>query len=171
MPYQSGCHRARARGQRQEVDCRKRAEPEGLEVTHVYTDNDTGASNLSKKKRPEYDAMLEAIRAGGIDVILAYSTSRLTRKNREFEDLIAQGAESQFDGWDEFMNATIYEQVATVRCHVSGVVIQPATSKAWNPARVDIYTQRGTEINGAHIKPMASSVVVAEPRKKNWAPV
>lgn len=74
--------------QRQEQDCRQRAGREGLEVIKVYTDNDIGASNLSKKPRPQYDSMIQAVRAGGVDVILAYSNSRLTRRNRELEDLI-----------------------------------------------------------------------------------
>ena len=73
---------------RQEEDCRKLARKLGLTVAGVFIDNDISASTLSKKTRPEYAAMLEAARDGKIDVILAYSNSRLTRRLRELEDLI-----------------------------------------------------------------------------------
>jgi len=74
--------------QRQEEDCRTLAQREGLEVVRVYRDNDIGASTLSRKRRPEYEAMLEAARAGEFRVIVAYSNSRLTRRLRELLDLI-----------------------------------------------------------------------------------
>lgn len=73
---------------RQEEDCRALAEREGLTLVEVWTDNDIGASTLSKKARPAYDAMLAAARNGEIDVIVGYSNSRLTRRPRELEDLI-----------------------------------------------------------------------------------
>lgn len=53
-----------------------------------YRDNDIGASSLSKKKRPDFARMMEDAEAGRFDVILAYSTSRLTRRPREFETII-----------------------------------------------------------------------------------
>ncbi|WP_182481182.1 recombinase family protein [Nocardioides immobilis] len=74
--------------QRQEQDCRALAEREGYEVVHVYRDNDIGASTLSKKSRPEYEAMLDAARAGDFEIVIAYSNSRLTRRLRELLDLI-----------------------------------------------------------------------------------
>ncbi len=75
---------------RQEEDCRTLAERQGLAVVGVYTDNDRGASTRSRKKvRPQYQAMLTAARAGELDVIVAYSNSRLTRRPAEFEQLIA----------------------------------------------------------------------------------
>jgi site-specific DNA recombinase len=74
---------------RQEQDCRVLAERHGLVVADVYTDNDIGASDRSRKKRrPEYERMLEDARTGRIGVVLAYSNSRLTRRLRELEDLI-----------------------------------------------------------------------------------
>lgn len=80
--------------QRQEEDCRALAAKGGLTVLEVYTDNDTGASSLSRKKRPAYDAMLAAIRAGEAEVILAYSNSRLTRHNLQLEELITLHCET-----------------------------------------------------------------------------
>ncbi len=75
---------------RQEQDCRVLAERHGLVVADVYIDNDIGASDRSRKKRrPEYERLLEDARSGRIRVVLAYSNSRLTRRLRELEDLIA----------------------------------------------------------------------------------
>jgi site-specific DNA recombinase len=74
--------------QRQEQDCRALAEREGYEIARVFTDNDIGASTLSKKRRPEYEAMLDAARLGEFEVVVAYSNSRLTRRLRELLDLI-----------------------------------------------------------------------------------
>lgn len=73
---------------RQEKDCRALAEREGLEVVEVYSDNDISASTNSRAPRPRYLRMLDDAEAGRFDVVLAYSTSRLTRKVREQEDLI-----------------------------------------------------------------------------------
>lgn len=73
---------------RQLEDCRTRAERDGYEVVTAYPENDRGASTRSKKTRPKYADMLEAIRAGEIDVVIAYSNSRLTRRPMEYEDLI-----------------------------------------------------------------------------------
>jgi len=75
---------------RQEEDCRALATRLGLDVVQVYTDNDFGASNQSRKKvRPAYSAMLAAAEAGEFTTILAYSSSRLTRRLMELEGLIA----------------------------------------------------------------------------------
>jgi DNA invertase Pin-like site-specific DNA recombinase len=74
--------------ERQEQDCRKRAEREGWDIAEVFTDNDISASRYARKPRPAYARMLEAARAGEIDLIVAYSNSRLTRRLMELEDLI-----------------------------------------------------------------------------------
>lgn len=71
-------------------DCHKRAQRDRVPIPdrHVYRENDRGASSKSKKKRPKYEAMLTAIKAGEITVVYAYSNSRLTRRPLELEDLI-----------------------------------------------------------------------------------
>lgn len=75
---------------RQLDDCRALAARAGLQVVEVYTDNDIGASAASRRKaRPAYARMLADVRAGRVGVIVAYSNSRLTRRPRELEDLIA----------------------------------------------------------------------------------
>lgn len=73
---------------RQSEDCEALATGRGLTVVADYCDNDISASTKSRKSRPEYERMLQDARAGQFDVILAYTTGRLTRRPREFEDLI-----------------------------------------------------------------------------------
>lgn len=73
---------------RQEEDCRALAHAEGLEVVEVYSDNDISAAPSSRRPRPDYTRMLMDAEAGRFDVVLAYSTSRLTRRPREIEDFI-----------------------------------------------------------------------------------
>lgn len=74
--------------QRQEEDCRLLADRLGLSPGEVYRDNDVGASRLSRKPRPAYARMLADARDGRVGTVLAWSTSRLTRRPREFEDWI-----------------------------------------------------------------------------------
>lgn len=71
---------------RQEKECRALADAKGWEVTRVYSDNDIGASTGSP--RPAYMAMMEAVRAGSVDVVVAYAADRLTRRPIEMESLI-----------------------------------------------------------------------------------
>jgi site-specific DNA recombinase len=73
---------------RQEVDCRALAESLGYEVSHVYVENDVGASTRSRKPRPQYGRLIDGARNGLYEAIIAYSNSRLTRRPREYEDLI-----------------------------------------------------------------------------------
>ncbi|GAA2169271.1 recombinase family protein [Pedococcus bigeumensis] len=73
---------------RQEKDCRALAAREGLTVVATYGDNDISASTISRKRRPSWEQMLEDAEAGRFQVILAYSSSRLTRRPVEREDLL-----------------------------------------------------------------------------------
>jgi DNA invertase Pin-like site-specific DNA recombinase len=73
---------------RQEKACRSLAKRLGWTVVTFLSDNDISASTHSKKRRPSYEAMLKAIDAGEITGVLAYSTSRLTRRPLELEGLI-----------------------------------------------------------------------------------
>lgn len=73
---------------RQEQDCRELAKRLGYTVAVVFTDNDTGASTRSSKPRPAYAEMLQRAEAGEFGALLAYSTSRLTRRPLENERLI-----------------------------------------------------------------------------------
>jgi DNA invertase Pin-like site-specific DNA recombinase len=73
---------------RQEQDCKALAKRLGCEVAAIYVDNDLSASTKSRKPRPQYDEMMRLASAGQFAAILAYSNSRLTRRPREFEDLV-----------------------------------------------------------------------------------
>lgn len=73
---------------RQEEDCRALAARHGLTVVDVYRDNDISASTRTRAKRPAYRRLIEDAKAGKVDSIIAYTSSRLTRRLREHEDLI-----------------------------------------------------------------------------------
>jgi site-specific DNA recombinase len=74
--------------ERQLPPCMKLAEAKGAEVVRVFTDNDISASKSNR--RPEYEEMLQWVRDGKLDMLIAYSASRFTRKpiqNLEIIDL------------------------------------------------------------------------------------
>lgn len=71
---------------RQREDCEALATVLGLTLDEVYSDNDVSA--YSGKKRPRYVEMLEGIRAGRVDVVIAWHPDRLHRAPRELEDYI-----------------------------------------------------------------------------------
>jgi DNA invertase Pin-like site-specific DNA recombinase len=71
---------------RQLADCRKLAKDMGLQVVGEFIDNDVSA--MSKKRRPEYEAMLELVKAGTASAIVCWATDRLYRKTRDLEALI-----------------------------------------------------------------------------------
>jgi site-specific DNA recombinase len=73
---------------RQEEDCRALCQRNGWTVAEVYVENDISASTKARAARPLYAEMLARARAGEFGAIVAYSNSRLTRRPREFEDLI-----------------------------------------------------------------------------------
>jgi site-specific DNA recombinase len=74
--------------ERQEKLCRRLAAQLEVDVVDVFIDNDTSASTISTKARPRYDEMLRRARLGEFSMILAYSNSRLTRRVREYLDII-----------------------------------------------------------------------------------
>lgn len=73
---------------RQKEDCLELARQLGWTVAGVFPENDTSASTRSRAPRPEYESMMRAAEAGEFSAILAYSTSRLTRRPLEYERLI-----------------------------------------------------------------------------------
>src|SRR5690349_18353658 len=72
--------------ERQREDCLKLCAERGWEVAQVFVDNDVSAS--SRKPRPEYGRMLEAVEVGGAEVVVAWHVDRLTRRLTELEELI-----------------------------------------------------------------------------------
>lgn len=71
---------------RQERECRKLAESRGWELVNVYVDNDLTA--YAGKPRPQYKTMLDAVRAGEIDALVAVEPERFWRHVREAEDFL-----------------------------------------------------------------------------------
>ena len=71
---------------RQREDNRELAARRGWTVADEYPDNDVSASG--KRKRPQFDRLLEDVHAGRIDVIVAWSLDRLTRNRPDTVRLI-----------------------------------------------------------------------------------
>ena len=73
--------------QRQEEECRALAEKLGWDVADLYVDNDLSAT--SGVRRPNYERLLEDMRAGKLGAVVAWHVDRLTRQPRELETLIS----------------------------------------------------------------------------------
>lgn len=71
---------------RQREDCVRHCQAQGWEVReeHIFEDNDISAY----KSRPRYQAMLEAVQAGQVDVIVAWQPDRLYRRATDLEKLV-----------------------------------------------------------------------------------
>ncbi|HEX4213321.1 MAG TPA: recombinase family protein, partial [Candidatus Dormibacteraeota bacterium] len=84
--------------ERQEADLRREAERRGWEVARVYEDNDLSGSG--KVFRPNYEAMVKAIREGQLDAVLAWDVDRLQRGLQEFVSFYEACAQRQARvGW------------------------------------------------------------------------
>jgi len=73
--------------ERQQRDCEQLAEALGWTVVRVYADNDISA--YSGKARPQYRAMLDALRDGEAQALIAWHTDRLHRSPSELEEFIS----------------------------------------------------------------------------------
>jgi site-specific DNA recombinase len=73
--------------QRQQADCRRLAESKGFSLVEVFTDNDL--STCSGKPRPGYRRLLNALRGGELDAVVAWHADRLHRSPVELEEFIA----------------------------------------------------------------------------------
>jgi site-specific DNA recombinase len=71
----------------QEKDCRELADRLGLEIVEVFTDNDISAMRSTRrgKRRRRWEDLLDAIRAGQVDMVLATEPERV---QREMVDLL-----------------------------------------------------------------------------------
>jgi DNA invertase Pin-like site-specific DNA recombinase len=72
--------------ERQREDCEALAKQLGIEIVDVYSDNDLSA--YSGKPRPGYQRLLDDLRAGRADTVLAWHTDRLHRSPAELEEYI-----------------------------------------------------------------------------------
>lgn len=84
---------------RQKADCLALARREGLNVVQVYSDNDISASTNTRTTRPSWNRMLADAEAGRFEYIVAATSSRLTRKPREREDIIDLHDEHGIKPW------------------------------------------------------------------------
>jgi DNA invertase Pin-like site-specific DNA recombinase len=72
---------------RQEILCRQLAQAKGYEIIDPpFTDRGFSAWN-PKAKRPGWEALKESVRRGEVDVVMAYSLTRLGRRVAELLDL------------------------------------------------------------------------------------
>jgi DNA invertase Pin-like site-specific DNA recombinase len=72
---------------RQEQDCRTACDQCGFQVVGVYSDNDISA--FSGKIRPDYERLLTDVKAGRVDVVVAWHPDRLNRTSGELERYMA----------------------------------------------------------------------------------
>lgn len=72
--------------ERQREDCEALARQIDVEIFAVYSDNDLSA--YSGKPRPGYQRLLDDLRAGRADTVLAWHTDRLHRSPSELEEYI-----------------------------------------------------------------------------------
>ena len=80
---------------RQEADSRALAERLGWNVTAVYVDNDMSA--YSRKRRPQYEAMLQAVREGDVRGVITWHNDRLVRRAIDLEELITLSETRHFE--------------------------------------------------------------------------
>ncbi len=72
--------------ERQATDCRQLALLRGWDVVATHVDNDISA--YSTRRRPAYEALIRMVKAGEVDVIVAWSHDRLHRRPTELESFI-----------------------------------------------------------------------------------
>lgn len=72
---------------RQREDCVELCKRNGWAVIEEFVDNDISAYS-KRKRRPSYQALLEALKDGRADAVVAWHPDRLHRSPRELEDFI-----------------------------------------------------------------------------------
>jgi DNA invertase Pin-like site-specific DNA recombinase len=70
---------------RQLGGCRELVVRNDWDLVEEYVDNDVSAS---KGKRPAYERMIDAVKAGNVDVIVSWAPDRLVRRMRDIEDVL-----------------------------------------------------------------------------------
>ena len=158
--------------ERQQADCRALCTRLGYEVVDVFVENDTGASTRSRKPRPLYAELIEGARSGRWSVIVAYSSSRLTRRPLEGEALITlferQGAQfayvvsSRFDlaTADGRMQAGIAASIDAGEAERIAERVGAAKAQAATDGRYRGGMRRyGYEADGVTVRPSEAAVV------------
>src|SRR4029450_5069126 len=73
--------------ERQRVDCLELIKRNGWQFVDLYPDNDTSAWQ-HRKGRPQYERMIEDVKAGGITAVVAWHPDRLYRQARDLVGLV-----------------------------------------------------------------------------------
>jgi DNA invertase Pin-like site-specific DNA recombinase len=154
--------------QRQEEDCRVLAARLGWDVTHIYVDNDISA--FSGKIRPQFEALLDAMKRNEVDALIVWHTDRLYRSMKDLERLIeiadaarvqirtVNGGDLDLSNSSGRMLARILGSVARQESEHKGerqrrANVQRAESGKWSTANRPF----GYTIDGEPLEPEASA--------------
>jgi site-specific DNA recombinase len=70
------------------AECRSHIEDQGWTVACIFSDSDISASRYSKKPRPGYEQLLEAVRSSDVECIVITEMPRLYRRLEELLELM-----------------------------------------------------------------------------------
>lgn len=113
---------------RQEADCREKAAEKGGVVVRVFSDNDISA--WSGKRRPGYQAMLQAIKAGQIDGVVVYNLDRLTRRPIELEEFMELAERHRLELANVAGDIDLSNHYGQMMARVRGAVARAASDDA-----------------------------------------
>lgn len=146
--------------------CRERAEIEGWEIVDIFTDYAiSGAAGIGESQRPGLNALLARVNNGGIDQVLAETTSRIARHQGDAYAIrerlnyagvrlftLADGEIDDIKGWVKgFLDAQQRKDLAfNIKRAQKGVVAEgraPA-GLAYGYKRANRFDERGNVIRG-----------------------
>ena len=73
---------------RQEADCGELIFRRGWMCAGIYRENNVPASTHSRRRRPVFQRLLQDVADEQFDVVVAYSSSRLTRRPEDYEQIV-----------------------------------------------------------------------------------
>lgn len=158
--------------------CRERAEIEGWEIVEIFTDYAiSGAAGIGESQRPGLNAMLARVNNGGIDQVLAETTSRIARHQGDAYAIrerlnyasvrlftLADGEIDDIKGWVKgFLDAQQRKDLAfNIKRAQKGVVAEgraPA-GLAYGYKRANRFDDRGNVIRGLRtVEPEQAAIV------------
>jgi DNA invertase Pin-like site-specific DNA recombinase len=146
--------------------CRERAEVEGWEIVDIFTDYAiSGAAGIGESQRPGLNALLGRVNNGGIDQVLAETTSRIARHQGDAYAIrerlnyagvrlftLADGEIDDIKGWVKgFLDAQQRKDLAfNIKRAQKGVVAEgraPA-GLAYGYRRANRFDERGNVVRG-----------------------
>lgn len=158
--------------------CRERADAEGWEIVEVFTDYAiSGAAGIGQGQRPGLNSLLARVAAGGIDQVLAESTSRIARHQGDAyairEQLtyagarlftLADGEIDDIKGWVKgFLDAQQRKDLAfNIKRAQRGVVAsgRAPAGLAYGYRRANRFDERGDVVRGLReIHPEQAAIV------------